>query len=57
LANIYLSVQDLPDDLVLVRDANGVPQTDPQNPDNYLTKLLSSDDATLLPTIGVVVGF
>jgi hypothetical protein len=52
-----MAAQDLPDDLVLVTDNNGVPLTNPDDESKYQTKLLNSDGGNLLPTIGVVVGF
>jgi outer membrane receptor for ferrienterochelin and colicin len=57
LTNVYMAAQDLPDDLVLVTDNNGVPLTNPDDESKYQTKLLNSDSGNLLPTIGVVVGF
>jgi len=60
--NLYLDIQNLynfkakqPDVLVLVRDANGLPVIDPEDPAHYKLKYLSSESGTVLPTIGIII--
>jgi hypothetical protein len=60
--NIYLDIQNLynfkaqqPDILVPVRDANGLPVTDPQNEQRYSLKYLANDTGTVLPSLGIIV--
>jgi hypothetical protein len=60
--NLYLDIQNLynfkakqPDVLVLVRDGNGVPVIDPENPAHYKLKYLNSESGTVLPTIGIII--
>ncbi len=61
--NLYLDIQNIygnalaQDILLLDRDELGNPQIDPNNSASYLTKFLTSDNGTTLPTIGVVVAF
>jgi hypothetical protein len=62
--NLYLDVQNAynfkskdPDVLVLQRDANGLPLTDPNDPSRYSLKYLPSESGTVLPTIGIIVEF
>jgi hypothetical protein len=40
--------------LVLDRDANGQPQTDPNNANRYKTKLINDPGGTVLPTLGII---
>jgi hypothetical protein len=46
-----------PDVLVLQRDTNGLPLTDPKDPSQYSLKFLPSESGTVLPTIGIIVEF
>jgi hypothetical protein len=62
--NLYFDVQNAynykskePDVLVLQRDANSNPLTDPADPTRYLLKYLPSESGTVLPTIGIIVEF
>jgi outer membrane receptor for ferrienterochelin and colicin len=62
--NLYFDVQNAynfkskdPDVLVLQRDANGLPLTDPMDPSRYSLKYLPSESGTVLPTIGIIVEF
>ncbi|MEI6062811.1 MAG: TonB-dependent receptor, partial [Bacteroidota bacterium] len=60
--NVYLDIQNLynfkakqPDVLVQVRDVNGIPLIDPNDPTRYVLKYLPSVSGTVLPTIGIIV--
>ncbi len=60
--NLYLDIQNVynfkaqqPDVLVQVRDANGQPVINPQDPTRYELKYLPSESGTLLPTVGIIV--
>ena len=62
--NAYIDIQnissasvDLLPYLTVVRDENGAPLTDPNNPDRYLLKKIESDSGRILPTIGLIVEF
>lgn len=59
--NIYLDIQNLTYNqyelqpvLVLDRGANGAPQDNPANTDQFKTKLLKNEGGNILPTIGVI---
>jgi hypothetical protein len=39
------------------KDANGIPLTDPEDPNRYVLKYISGSSGTVLPTIGVIVEF
>ncbi len=43
--------------LLLQRDAEGKPLTDPNNSNNYLLKELSNTSGQILPTVGIIVEF
>jgi len=43
--------------LVPIRDGNGMPQSDPNNPSSYLTKLVPNTAGRILPTVGIIVEF
>lgn len=58
----YLDIQNLynfkskePDVLVQVKDSNGNPVIDPEDPNRYVLKYLSSESGTVLPTIGIIL--
>ncbi len=60
--NLYLDIQNLynfkaqqPDVLVQVRDANGQPVINAQDPTRYELKYLPSESGTILPTVGIIV--
>jgi len=60
--NVYFDVQNAynfksknPDVLVLLRDANGNPVIDPNDPARYSLKYLPSESGTILPTLGVII--
>jgi outer membrane receptor for ferrienterochelin and colicin len=62
--NLYFDVQNAynykskePDVLVLQRDANGNPLSDPADPAKYRLKYLPSESGTVLPTLGIIVEF
>lgn len=62
--NFYLDIQNLYDfkskgvpNLVLQRDADGNPITDPSDPNRYLTKFLQNELSSILPSIGVVISY
>jgi len=59
---LYLDVQNVynykskePDVLVQVKDSNGNPLVDPEDPTRYLLKYLPMESGTVLPTIGIIV--
>ena len=63
-ANIYLDIQNLynfksrnPDILNVKSDQNGVPVTDPNNPDYYEIYFIKDQTGTVLPTIGLIIDF
>ncbi|MBK7174560.1 MAG: TonB-dependent receptor [Bacteroidales bacterium] len=60
--NIYLDIQNLYNfksegapNLVQVRDASGIPLTDPEDPSRYQLKYLQNESGTVLPAIGIIV--
>jgi outer membrane receptor for ferrienterochelin and colicin len=55
--NIYNHQADQPPILVQEKDSNGIPLTDPGDPDRYVLKYISGSSGTVLPTIGVIVEF
>jgi len=62
--NLYVDIQNAynfkskdPDVLVLQRDENGNPRTDPGDTSRYLLKYLPSESGTVLPTLGIIVEF
>ncbi len=62
--NIYLDIQNLynfkaknPDILTVRTDANGMPLTDPDNPDRYQVYFLKDESGTVLPTVGMIIDF
>lgn len=62
--NLYLDVQNIyagkvinPPILVAIRDENGLPITDVNNPLSYKTKLINDESATVLPSIGLIISF
>lgn len=55
ITNLYNSLQSLPPNLTVERNADGSPVIDPDDPLRYRTKLLNNDAGTLLPTLGVVI--
>jgi outer membrane receptor for ferrienterochelin and colicin len=57
IQNLYNFKADQPSNLILTRDASGFPITDPENPERYVLKSVSSTSGTVLPTIGVIVQF
>lgn len=57
IQNIYNFKADQPDFLIRVTDENGIPVTDPNNPDKYILKTVESTSGTILPTIGIMIEF
>ncbi len=62
--NAYLDVQNVYNFesegkpfLDVVRDENGAPVVDPQNPDSYLTREIENTAGTILPSIGLMIEF
>jgi hypothetical protein len=60
--NLYLDIQNLynfkadqPSELVQVRDENGEPVINPDDPARYVLKYLDSESGTVLPTIGIII--
>ncbi|MBK7028979.1 MAG: TonB-dependent receptor [Bacteroidales bacterium] len=60
--NIYLDIQNLYNfksegapNLVQMRDASGIPLTDPEDPSRYQLKYLQNESGTVLPAIGIIV--
>ncbi len=57
IQNVYNFKADSPPVYILERDQDGVPLTDPGNPDKYLLKKLALQNGTILPSIGIIVEF
>jgi len=57
IQNLYNFKADQPDYLIRVTDENGIPVTDPENPDKYVLKTVESTAGTILPTLGIMVEF
>ncbi len=55
--NVYNHKADQPSILVRQSDVNGIPLTDPGDPEKYLLKYLVGESGTVLPTIGVIIEF
>jgi hypothetical protein len=55
--NVYNKQLELQPNITVVRDANGNPVTDPNNPNAYLLKLLPNTSGTVLPTLGIILEF
>jgi hypothetical protein len=62
--NFYLDIQNLynykadqPSNLLQVKDASGMPITDPEDPTRYVLKSVSGKSGTVLPSIGIIVQF
>jgi hypothetical protein len=62
--NFYLDIQNLygyqtklAPILLVEKDANGIPVTDPNDPSRYKTKLIENVNGIVQPTIGIVVEF
>lgn len=62
--NFYLDIQNLYGQktkvapiLLVVKDANGQPVTDPSDPSRYLTKEVEQTSGILQPSIGIIVEF
>lgn len=60
--NLYFDIQNaygftaqLAKNLDVVRDDNGVPLTDPNDPSRYQTRLIDNTTGTTIPSIGVIV--
>jgi 2-hydroxychromene-2-carboxylate isomerase len=43
--------------LLLVKDANGNPVTDPTDPSKYQTKFIENTSGIVQPTLGIIVEF
>ena len=59
--NVYLDIQNIynfqnenPPFLNVIRDADGIPLTDPDNPQAYLTREVSNVSGTVLPSVGIL---
>ncbi|EMR03611.1 hypothetical protein [Cesiribacter andamanensis] len=55
MQNVYAYEVEFPDNIDVVRDAQGQPVSDPQNPGRYLGKRLRNTSGTRLPTLGVII--
>lgn len=62
--NFYLDIQNLYGHktpvapyLLVVKDANGNPVTDPNDPSRYLTKTVENTSGIVQPTIGIIIEF
>ncbi len=55
--NVYNHKADEPPLLVRVLDSNGVPVSDPSNPQMYDLKYLKNYTGTVLPTVGIIIEF
>jgi hypothetical protein len=55
IQNVYNFKSKEPDVLVQVKDTNGKPLVDPENPNRYILKYLPMESGTVLPTIGIIV--
>ncbi len=55
IQNVYNFKSKEPDVLVQVKDTNGNPLVDPEDPDRYTLKYLPMESGTVLPTIGIIV--
>lgn len=60
--NLYFDIQNaygftaqLPKNLDVVRDSNGMPVEDPNDPTRYQTKLIDNTTGTTIPSLGVIV--
>jgi hypothetical protein len=54
IQNVYNFQNENPPFLNVVKDANGLPIEDPNNPDAYLTKQVSNVSGTVLPSVGIL---
>jgi hypothetical protein len=57
IQNVYNHKADQPAILVRESDPSGVPVIDPSDPSRYSLKYISGTSGTVLPTIGIIVGF
>lgn len=57
IQNVYNYQAELTPILTVVRDENGQPVVDPNNPNAYLTEQLTNYTGTVLPTIGIIIEF
>jgi hypothetical protein len=55
--NVYNHKADEPPLLVRTSDSNGVPVSDPSNPQKYNLKYLDNNTGTVLPTVGIIIEF
>ena len=62
--DVYLDVQNITNNTTteqpyfsVERDANGVPISDPNNPDYYIPRGIENVAGTIIPGIGIVVEF
>ncbi|MEY3237535.1 MAG: hypothetical protein RI883_1636, partial [Bacteroidota bacterium] len=62
--NFYLDIQNLyayktkvAPVLLLVKDSNGLPLTDPNDPSRYQTKLIDQTTGIVQPTLGIILEF
>ncbi|GAB1307472.1 TonB-dependent receptor [Urechidicola sp. KH5] len=57
IQNLYNSKTDVPPYLDVRRDDMGNPIEDPNNPNAYDTYLIEDESGTVLPSIGILIGF
>ncbi|HEY3387487.1 MAG TPA: TonB-dependent receptor, partial [Saprospiraceae bacterium] len=62
--DVYLDVQNITNNTTeeqpyfsVERDVNGVPVTNPNNPDSYIPRYIDNTAGTIIPGIGIVVEF
>lgn len=55
IQNVYGFAAQLPKNLDVVRDSNGMPLEDPNDPASYQTKLIDNTSGTTIPSLGVIV--
>jgi len=62
--DVYIDVQNITNNTTeeqpyfsVERDADGVPVTNPQNPDYYIPKPIDNTSGTIIPGVGIVVEF
>ncbi len=55
IQNAYGFMAQLPKNLDVVRDSNGMPVEDPNDPTSYQTRLIDNTSGTVIPSLGVIV--
>jgi len=55
--NVYNHKADQPGILIRESDSNGIPVTDPSDPEKYILKFIEGEAGTVLPTVGIIIEF